>query len=249
MIVLTWDSQLEERLCALLNVDIFLQQEGVLLWDLQRAEELTPRFGHSKDSRQGRDAGKAADALGIPVTTEGNKIDPNAIKLSHNASMDAAFTLEMLLALCFLTPEQSNLFRSGHNLPELPRRFSSYTVAQNHPSKLCAPKPSKQAAVVAGRTPVAAPASALYGGAAGGGKGKEVVSTQSDTTMEAKLDPPFPLRFPPNLHDFAKLAPPSWLTGDPGLLNIPSAVATKWVMSCYIAQYNDFAELSVILVH
>ncbi|KAK2035484.1 hypothetical protein LX32DRAFT_1210 [Colletotrichum zoysiae] len=57
MILLTWDSRLEERLFALLGVDIFQQHnDDILLWDMQLAPELDIRF---KDpGRQGKGAEK-----------------------------------------------------------------------------------------------------------------------------------------------------------------------------------------------
>ncbi|KAK2019014.1 hypothetical protein LZ32DRAFT_687338 [Colletotrichum eremochloae] len=230
MIVLTHDSQLEERLCDILGVNIFQQDsENVLLWDIQLANELSIRFPiHGTNPRHGRNGGNVAQALGIPVQTLPTPHNPEARLLTHNASMDAAFTLEVCLALCFLTSEQMFTLRSGGNLPLLAPRFGVETVTHNDPHKSAVPRPSKQAVKAAGPTPVVE--AIQCGGFGGKGEGKE-------------MELPYPLDIHPHL---AKFAPASWQTSDPNRLNIPSEVATEWLRAGFIARYCNTSDFSAL---
>ncbi|KAK2042833.1 hypothetical protein LZ31DRAFT_347331 [Colletotrichum somersetense] len=243
MIVLTHYSQLVERLCTLLGVDIFQQQDDdVLFWDLQLADELSIRFRTEGDSpRHGRDIGTVATALGIPIETVPNEHDPSIKVLTGDASMDSSFTLGICLALCFLTDSQLLVLSQDRNLPLLPRRFVSRTVDRNNPSKLAISCPAQQAEKLAEQAPVIVPS--LCEGDGGGEKGKEVTSNKSGTTEEAKLHDPYKLVLPPHLRHFVKRAPPSWCTDHPGRLNIPSKVAGRWIMASFLAEYGSLPNL------
>ncbi|KAH7318643.1 hypothetical protein B0I35DRAFT_248809 [Stachybotrys elegans] len=138
IILLTWDSRLEEDITSRLREPIFTDK-GVQAWDLQRH----PYFAEHFRSNAKPSAEKACDALGIITEHNGNSI-------SHCAANDAVFTLAKFIALGTLTNEQYHTFCVARQplRPMMHPGFVGFTInAVNAPKAPNArPKPPAAAA-------------------------------------------------------------------------------------------------------
>ena len=120
VILLTWDSRLEEASMKRLKVDIF-DRPGVISWDLQRESYVLPS-ATGKSGRAGKRSEVICQKFGIPTACK-NK------QLSHNAGNDAAFTMQTFLAIGHLTPWQKMELDLGADLyPQLKPSFVGYTL-------------------------------------------------------------------------------------------------------------------------
>nr|XP_036586059.1 uncharacterized protein CTRU02_04211 [Colletotrichum truncatum]KAF6796250.1 hypothetical protein CTRU02_04211 [Colletotrichum truncatum] len=233
MVILTWNSRLEESLFELLGLDMFSKDDAsVIKWDLQLAHQLDLRFPSSGNPRDGRDVGRVAEALGIPIEITPNDHNPTSTRLTHNAGMDACFTLEILLALCFLTPAQIHqTFSNRSPLPQLPSRFSSWNKSLNDPKALLAPKPFK---------PFDTPTT----GVNTTWQTVSPIEKKPHKSTEPSQAATFQLSLPINQQAMAELVPASWRTDIPGQINIPSEIITRWAMIGLYADYGYHAQPS-----
>ena len=95
---ITWDSRLEEAILSRWGLQSLLVQKGVRALDLQLHQCLASHHGSRRPVRT--NAGNCHRVLGLDMGSA----------LEHNAGNDAAFEIEMFLAIATMTAEDRETF-------------------------------------------------------------------------------------------------------------------------------------------
>ncbi|OTB02952.1 hypothetical protein M426DRAFT_24182 [Hypoxylon sp. CI-4A] len=110
-----WDSIGEEAHFQRLGLNWFREYPA---YDLQQLSFLRPRFSQAKAAFW-----EALNAIGL--RWKDNKADG----ILHNAGNNAAFAMQLILAISFLTPDQFTAFFNG-DLPQMPYSWVGFTIDQ-----------------------------------------------------------------------------------------------------------------------
>ncbi|TIC97833.1 hypothetical protein CH35J_007121 [Colletotrichum higginsianum] len=120
IVILVWDSRLEEKTFRRLGLDYFYQPNAEV-WDLQLHPAWRYCLGADRNHRRGSSACKM---LGVAYETAWGE------SLAHCAGNIAAFDVQIMLALGTATTEQKELVKASRPLPTLPQSWVDYTLAQ-----------------------------------------------------------------------------------------------------------------------
>lgn len=118
LLFLVWDSRVKENTVSRLGLNWFLAP-NVQLWDLQAAEPFGRRFG-----RHDLPIDYALEALGLRY------IDQRHGNISHCAGNEAAFVLQLFIALNYIEPHLYREFLDWKRVPWLRYTWNGFMLDQ-----------------------------------------------------------------------------------------------------------------------